>query len=220
LIGVNLKRCGRNIIYFADGPDTELSLWVGMYLGKEGIRRCFSTFWVGDEVSPEFLHEVMQLSGIVDVETDGQTAKGRWYGFGEIALPFGACITQAFMGGIYQADYLKQDGKWKFKKLAFNRTLHFRPGEGWVKLERVAAVVPYGRRGQHHPGGHQKFWPHRYTVKYCRFFPARAGRGPPFLCVSLANGPWMSSASLSRRCFREEGSKDICDIHTKTNFFT
>ncbi len=44
------------------------------------------------------------------------------------------------MGGIYQADYIKQDGRWKFKKLAFNRTLHFRPGEGWVKPERVAAV--------------------------------------------------------------------------------
>jgi hypothetical protein len=125
---------------FADGPDTELNIWVGTYMGKEGIRRYFSEYWGGEEVSPEFLHEVMQLSGIVDIESDGQTARGRWYGFGVIALPFGGGITQAFMGGIYQADYIKQDGKWKFKKLIFNRTLHFRPGEGWVNPERVAAV--------------------------------------------------------------------------------
>jgi hypothetical protein len=125
---------------FADGPDTALIIWVGTYLGKEGIKRYFSTYWGGQEISPEFLHEVMQLSGIVDVESDGKTAKGRWYGWGVIALPFGGGITQAFMGGIYQAEYVKQDGKWKFKRLEFNRTLHFRPGEGWVKPERVAAV--------------------------------------------------------------------------------
>ncbi len=125
---------------FADGPDTALMLYVGTYLGKEGIRRYFGTYWGGQEIDPEFLHEVMQLSGIVDVETDGQTAKGRWYGFGVVAIPTGGGVGQAFMGGIYQADYIKQDGKWKFKKLAFNRTLHFRPGEGWVKPERVAAI--------------------------------------------------------------------------------
>lgn len=127
---------------FADGQDTVLSIWVGTYLGKEGIRRYFNTYWSGEEVSPEFLHEVMQLSGIVDVEYDGKTAKGRWYGFGVIALPIGGGITQAWMGGIYQADYIKQDGKWKFKRLEFNRTLHFRPAEGWVKQERLNAVDP------------------------------------------------------------------------------
>jgi hypothetical protein len=154
---------------FADGPDTELSLWVGTYLGKEGIRRYFSTFWGGEEVSPEFLHEVMQLSGIVDVESDGINARGRWYGFGVIALPSGGGITQAFMGGIYQADYIKQDGKWKFKKLAFNRSLHFRPGEGWAKPEREVAVDPAKMRKPIAPDRPRAFepgYPSGYIVPF------------------------------------------------------
>ena len=57
-----------------------------------------------------------------------------------VAVPAGGGVGQMFMGGIYQADYIKQNGKWKIKKLLFNRTLHFPLGEVWVKPERVAAI--------------------------------------------------------------------------------
>ena len=43
--------------------------------------------------NPEYLHQVMQLSGIVDVAPDGKTAMGRWYGFGANALPAGDGTT-------------------------------------------------------------------------------------------------------------------------------
>ena len=121
---------------FSDSPDTMLNILVGIYTGKEGIRRYFGSR-KEDSKNPEFLHQVMQLSGIVDVAPDGKTAQGRWYGFGAIALPRGKGISQLFMGGIYQAEYIKEDGKWKIHKLTWNPFYSFSPENGWVKPERL-----------------------------------------------------------------------------------
>ena len=67
---------------FSDGPDVSLTLAAGTYLGKEGVIKFFSRI----VASQEFLHQVMQLSGIVTVDLDGKTARGRWYGWGSAAL--------------------------------------------------------------------------------------------------------------------------------------
>ncbi|MFC1920330.1 nuclear transport factor 2 family protein [Chloroflexota bacterium] len=122
---------------FSDRPDTVLNILVGIYTGKEGIRRYFSG---GKEQNkdPEFLHQVMQLSGIIDVAPDGETAEGRWYGFGAIALPWGKGVRQMFMGGIYESVYIKENGKWKIHKLTWNPVYTCYPVNGWVKPERLA----------------------------------------------------------------------------------
>jgi hypothetical protein len=126
---------------FADGPDTVLQLWVGTFQGKEGVRRYFSTFFGNpEEISPEFMHQVMQLSPIIDVDPDGKTAKGRWYGWGSVAVPSGGGVTQSYMSGIYEMDYVKVDGKWRIKTLRFSRNFIATPAGGWVKPERLAAV--------------------------------------------------------------------------------
>ena len=124
---------------FSDGTDVTLDLSAGTFLGKEGVKRYFRHM---KEEDPEFLHQVMQLSGIVDVNPDGQKAKGRWYGFGAIAMPRGGGVRQSFMSGIYDMEYVKEDGKWKIKELRWNLIYSAPPGEGWVKPERVAAVDP------------------------------------------------------------------------------
>jgi hypothetical protein len=97
---------------FSDSPDTELNIMVGIYQGKEGIRRYF-TGEAARGANPEVLHMIMQLSGVVDIEPDGKTARGRWYGFGSIALPTGKGVMQDFTGGIYTVEYIKENGKWK-----------------------------------------------------------------------------------------------------------
>jgi hypothetical protein len=127
---------------FSDSPDAVVDIYRGKWYGKEGIARLFNTYLGPDTHSPEFLHMVMQLSGIVDIEPDGKTAKGRWYGFGMVAMPVGGGIRQHFMAGIYECVYAKENGKWKIKMLQFNRTLSFPPGQGWVQPERIAAIDP------------------------------------------------------------------------------
>jgi hypothetical protein len=128
---------------FSDSPDAMLDIWVGKFVGKKGIKRFFETIISEEELtSPELLHQVMQIAGIVDIEPDGQTARGRWQGWGVIALPRGGGIENFFIHGIYQVEYVKEGGKWKFKTLQFNRTYSLPPGEGLVKPERLVPMDP------------------------------------------------------------------------------
>ena len=121
---------------FSDRPDTRLNLQVGIFLGKEGVRRYYSGLKDVFSKNPELLHMIMQLSGIVDVAEDGKTAAGRWYGFGVWALPVGEGISQGLAAGIYTMEYIKEDGKWKIWKFVFNPTVMSDPAVGWVKPER------------------------------------------------------------------------------------
>ena len=105
---------------FSDGEDSELWIAAGKFRGKEAISRLFRH---GNEDKfrisrSEFLHQVMQLSGIVHVALDGKTAKGRWYGFGANAFPVdGGKVSPGWMDGVYEVNYVKEADKWKFKKV-------------------------------------------------------------------------------------------------------
>ena len=94
---------------FSDGPDVSLTLFPGTFVGKDRIKEYFAQNkpgLKGNETNNEFYHQMMQVSGIVDVDLDGKTAKGRWYGFGAIAIPLSKGIRQEFMSGIYIAEYV------------------------------------------------------------------------------------------------------------------
>jgi hypothetical protein len=121
---------------FADSPDAELSILTGVFVGKDSINKYFASVKVSNE-NPEFLHQLMQLSGIVDVAPDGKTAQGRWFAYGAMALPVGEGIKPITCNGIYTADYLKQDGIWKILKLTWYPIFLSLPFEGWVKKERL-----------------------------------------------------------------------------------
>jgi len=132
---------------FSDGPDVSLTLAAGTYLGKEGVRKYFER---ADGSNPEFMHQVMQLSGIVTVDPGGKTATGRWYGFGAVAIPRGDGVSEMFMGGTYEGKYVKEEGIWKFKSLRFDAKYTATPARGWVSPDRLAksgSVTPESRRG-------------------------------------------------------------------------
>jgi hypothetical protein len=135
---------------FADSPDTTLQISVGIFTGKEGVRRYFA----GEKersINPEVLHQIMQLSGIVDVADDGKTAEGRWYGFGLVALPQGNGIIELLFNGIYTSKYIKENGKWKIWQLIWNPTIYAEPDKGWVKQERKNTIPRAPRNAAPNP---------------------------------------------------------------------
>jgi hypothetical protein len=146
---------------FAEGPDTELLVAAGHYKGKESIRDFFHHGQKGVEMkyskNGEFLHQVIQLSGIVDIDLDGQTAKGRWYGFGANAFPqTEGGVNPGWMNGVYENEYIKQDGKWKIKKIHWCMTFHCPYTIGWVEpSKRVDLKMdrPYRRKSLLKPEG-------------------------------------------------------------------
>lgn len=133
---------------FSDSPDVVLSLYEGTWLGKDGIRRYFGR---DRSTDPEFLHQVMQLSPIIHVAPDGKSAKGRWYSWGAVAAPAGNGVRQFFMGGIYESEYVKEDGVWKILKLQYNLQISADPKEGWVRPKRLGAVDPTAVRKYNGP---------------------------------------------------------------------
>lgn len=121
---------------FSDRPDTRLNLQVGIFLGKEGVRRYYSGLKDMYARNPELLHMIMQLSGVVDIAEDGLTAAGRWYGFGVWALPLDEGVSHGLASGIYTVEYIKEDGVWKIWKFMWNPCVMANPATGWVKPER------------------------------------------------------------------------------------
>jgi hypothetical protein len=132
---------------FSDSPETTLNIMVGIFLGKAGVRRYFSSMKEQSQ-NPEFLHQIMQLSGIVDIALDGETAKGRWFGYGAAAVPLGEGVRPLACDGIYVSEYIKEDGKWKILKLTWNPLFMAPPSEGWVKKERIEAAAAFKLSGQ------------------------------------------------------------------------
>jgi len=60
----------RDEIYnlFADHPDVRLHWLEGTWLGKEGVKRYFGVGSDRPEPPPGFLHQVMPIAGVVDVD--------------------------------------------------------------------------------------------------------------------------------------------------------
>jgi hypothetical protein len=147
---------------FADRPDLVLN---GAEGGKEDLREFFKSLSDLSQ-NPEFLHQAMQLSGIVDVNPDGKTAEGRWYSLGAVALPTGKGVRPISLNGIYTVEYVKENDKWKIQKLKFHPIILAPPDEGWVKKERIAAIVPSesGKRGPARPLDSDARYPSGYIV--------------------------------------------------------
>ena len=100
----------------------------GLFLGKAGVRKFFWDYLGqgGKPRPPETMAFHMQHQGVIDIDPDGKTAKGRWYCTLIQARPIeaGGPIRSVLGHGVYENEFIKEDGKWKFKKLFYS--LHFR----------------------------------------------------------------------------------------------
>jgi hypothetical protein len=133
------------ISLFSDSPESSLEFPEGTFLSKKGVQLAFGHS--NKEMNPEFMHQLMQLQGVIDVAHDGKTAKGRWWGFGAMAMPEAESVkersadnrvTQAMVCGVYENEYIKEEGIWKFWKIKWVPFYSFSPENGWVKPERLA----------------------------------------------------------------------------------
>jgi len=110
---------------FSRRDDVSGTFVEGTYKGQEGIRRYFRP---GRKTPPEFLHQVMQVSPVITVDSGGKKAWGRWYGYGTIcARPANDNIDPIYMSVIYEMEYVKEDGVWKILKLAFQMHYAYAP---------------------------------------------------------------------------------------------
>ncbi len=129
---------------FADDPDVTLHWLEGTWKGKEGVNRYFGVGTDRPEPGPGFLHQVMPIAGVVDVDPYGKHAKGRWYSFGGVAVPNEKTgkTNPSIVGGLYEIEYIKQNGVWKMWKMDWIIPLSIRiPPESWGTVEALGKMI-------------------------------------------------------------------------------
>ena len=121
----------------------------GVYKGKDGVRRYYLDLIKGGpnaKPRPGVFSTALQMQGVITVADDGVNAKGRWYGFLMEARPTLTLhegeLVQTWGHGVYENEYMKENGKWYFKKLHF--FLHFRTPyeDGWLVTPVVGQTGP------------------------------------------------------------------------------
>ena len=106
----------------------------GVFKGKDSAMRMYGRM-VGMPRPGWIFFEVMQSQGVVEVSPDGRTAKGRWYTPSFECRTFGGSLKQTWQFGVYDNKYIKENGKWRFKKLHWNITY-------WTSFESGFLKVP------------------------------------------------------------------------------
>ncbi len=135
-------------LFTDDGPSVE-EADRGIYRGKKGIRRYFVDLLGGGgnkPIRPGYLGIMFQMQGVVTVAPDGKTAAGRWYGMGMEAKPIASLhegeLRQTWIHGVYENEYVKEDGIWKIKKLYFNLVFRTPFEDGWLKVPVIGQNGP------------------------------------------------------------------------------
>ncbi|MEP7311121.1 MAG: nuclear transport factor 2 family protein [Pseudomonadota bacterium] len=163
----------------------------GVFVGKPAIRKYLYSLTDGKPgLMKGQLNNHFTLSPVITIAPDAKSAKARWRALIQDGI-YGAGSGGNWGSGVYENEYVKQDGVWKI------RTLHlfvkfYAPYEGgWTKAADDSALR-YARskvKPSKPPSVAYKPWPARFTPPFHYENPVQskylyAPAGPP-----AANGP-------------------------------
>jgi hypothetical protein len=162
--------------------DSEIIFLSGIYRGKAGARRLygdwFQNYFTEGQPGPVygFLLDHFQMQDIITVAPDRQTAKGRFRAvlFGgnheSRAYKPAGLPDQFYEAGMYENDYVREDGVWKIKRLDYVVQWQADYDKGWYKT--VAHLQPLTRTFPEDPLGPDELidntrqtWPHRQELE-------------------------------------------------------
>lgn len=114
---------------FADEGSVEIS-HRGVYTGKAGVKRLFIDSWSRDGLGLRhgqlFTHMMMQP--VIDIAPDGVHAKGRFRTFAQVGQHDRGVM---WVEGVYENEFVKQGGVWKYSKMRFWPTYYVPEREGF-----------------------------------------------------------------------------------------
>ena len=176
--GYYLDKCIYEEVVDLFADDGEVRFNGGVFIGKEkGVRRLyidnFSEGFTGKKNGPVFgfLLDHLQIQDIVDVAPDRKSAKGRFRTLmqagasiysksGEAAVKKGQPPMQWWEGGIYENEYVRENGVWKIKVLNYNALWHADFAKGW-SYTKANYVPPFSNIYPENPKGPDKLMPKR-----------------------------------------------------------
>jgi len=166
--------------------DGEVWFMNGIFKGREGVHRLyvgrFRKTFTADRNGPVpgFLLDHPQLQAIIDVAPDGRTARvrarstmqaGRHKDYSDPDR-FGWATRQWWEGGIYENQYVKEDGVWKIKVLNYRPFWHADFEKGWA-YSPARYVPPFEKLFPEDPLGpdelmteSRELWPNTDVVPF------------------------------------------------------
>jgi|SRR5688572_4109469 len=131
---------------FADDGTIEIGP-SGVYVGKDSIRRYLLSSSGGKQGPLEgVLNDHFQLQPIVTVADDGMTAKGRWRLFLMTGVS-GEGSGGNWGEGVYENEYVKENGVWKIGKLHWFASFVAPYEGGWLDADPKAIDAYAAGRG-------------------------------------------------------------------------
>jgi hypothetical protein len=120
------------VALFSDDGTLE-NAFNGVYVGKESIRKYLYSLTGGKPgLAPGELNNHFQLSPVLTLAPDGESAKGRWRALIQTGS-FGKGSGGNWGEGIYENDYVREGGVWKIRKLHFFVKFYAPYEGGWTR---------------------------------------------------------------------------------------
>ena len=113
---------------FADDATLEIG-GRGVFVGKARILQ-YVTWLAPEGLTYGKVQNHLQLQPIVTVAPDGKTAKGRWRFLAEVGT---WQKSQLWGSGVYENEYVKENGVWKIKTLHAYFRMYTPYADGWAK---------------------------------------------------------------------------------------
>ena len=177
--GYYMDKCLFSEIVELFAEDAVIYFLNGIYRGKRGARRMYggASGLSGPAYGMLFEHIIAQ--DIVDVAPDRKTARGRFRcfmqgGVHESKKDAPPRIPAQFLeAGIYENEYVKEDGVWKIKLFDYRIVYQARFDEGWAQSGRdLLMVTPYTTTFPENPRGPDELrplpptWPEAFIMPF------------------------------------------------------
>ena len=134
--------------------DAEMTFFGGVYRGRASIERVYlgrirTNFTKGRNGPVRgLLCDVLQMQDVVTVADDRQSAKGRFrallMGGTHAAVPDAPKLPyqQWWEAGVYENDYVRENGVWKYKSLGYQLTWMAEFDKGWANAPDMSRYGP------------------------------------------------------------------------------
>jgi hypothetical protein len=133
---------------FADlFADTGIGYYTQGALDREGIRRLFLNDVGGGQVGLRDgrIYPHISMQPVINLAADGQSAKGRWH---IMAMLGGYQSTASWSGGVYENQYVRENGVWKMKEVRYFQQYSGRyEAPGWTATKDQTAFDFDSSRG-------------------------------------------------------------------------
>jgi hypothetical protein len=92
-------------------------------------------------LAPGAIHTQLIEHPVVNLSVDGESAKGRWYGF---SLLSDAAGNASILGGVFENEYVREDGRWKISVHRFFPQYAGPYETGWKNWKgEDVGILPY-----------------------------------------------------------------------------